>query len=253
MKEVPLLLIHGYPFDHTMWYSTIASLGSKAKVIAPDLPGFGNERVLQGGEPSMDRYAEFLRDHLDAHRHDKVVVCGMSMGGYVALAFAEKFPDRVHGLGLISTQAAADTPEARQGRKEMIAKIREKGSLVASEAILSKMFSGAHAANPDLSKYPVEGAERAGRDGLTWALQAMAARPDRTKPLTKLEFPVLVLHGTEDKIVPISKAHAMAERCQKPIFVEVREAGHATPLESPDQVATALVRLLKACKESLPS
>lgn len=252
MKENPLLLIHGYPFDHTLWYSTIASLGSKAKVVAPDLPGFGAEFTPRDIEPSMDAYAEFLRRHLDANRHEKVVVCGMSMGGYVALAFAEMFPDRVRGLGLISTQAAADTPETRQSRKDMIEKIREKGSSAAGEAILPKMFSDNRPSDPALTKYVVEGVERAGRDGLSWALQAMAARPDRMKLLSNLKVPVLVLHGSEDKIVPIERAHSMAERCQKPIFVEARGAGHATPLEAPDSVANALVRLLKACKESLP-
>lgn len=252
MKEIPLLLIHGYPFDHTLWFSTIASLGAKAKVIAPDLPGFGKVPVLPDVKPSMEAYADYLVRHLADYQYEKVAIVGMSMGGYVALAFAEKHPSRVAGLGLVSSQPAADTSEAKQARQELIQKIRDRGPSVAAEAILPKLFASANPANPDLLKYPEEGAERAGREGLTWALQAMAARADRTKFLNSLDYPVLIFHGVEDKIVPIAKARAAAELCQKPIFIEAHGAGHATPLEVPDQVANGLVRLVKACKESLP-
>ena len=250
MKDIPLLLIHGYPFDHTLWFATIASLGSKAKVIAPDLPGFGRATILRGVEPSMEAYADNLVQYLDEQKHDKVAVAGMSMGGYVALAFAETYPARTACLGLISTQAAADTPEAKKARAELVSKIRAQGPRVAAEAILPKMFSEAGANNPDLRKYPEEGAEKAGAEGLTWALKAMAARRDRTEQLQALLCPILIVHGSEDKIIPMSKARAMAELCQKPIFVEARGAGHATPLEAPDEVASGLVRLLAACAEA---
>jgi pimeloyl-ACP methyl ester carboxylesterase len=251
MKDIPLLLIHGYPFDHSLWFSTIASLGSKAKVIAPDLPGFGKEPVLKDKKPSLEAYADFLLTHLADNGMEKVAVVGMSMGGYVALAFAEKHPSRVACLGLVSTQAAADSAETKQARKEMILKIREGGPTVASQAILPKLFADQYAANPDLRQYAERGAERAGRDGLAWALEAMAARPDRARFLSSLECPVLIFHGSEDKIVPITKARAAAELCQKPIFIESSGSGHATPLEVPDQVANGLVRLIKACQECL--
>ena len=249
MKDVPLLLIHGYPFDHTMWFSTIASLGSKAKVLLPDLPGFGRTDLPTEKRPAMEHYAAFLLELIENNQHQKVVVAGMSMGGYVALAFAEKYPDRVSGLGLISTQAAADTAEARQARQEMIKKIGERGITAATEAIIPKMFSGDKATNPDLRKYPELGAEQAGPNGLIWALDAMAQRPDRRPVLAALTCPVLVVHGTEDKIIPIAIGRATAEICQKPIFVEASGAGHATPLEAPDQVAVGLSRLMQACKE----
>lgn len=252
MKDIPLLLIHGYPFDHTMWFSTIASLGSKAKVIAPDLPGFGKAPPLFDSKPSITAYADFLADHLDENKHDKVAIAGMSMGGYVALAFAEKFRDRILGLGLISTQAAADTSEARQARKDMIEKIREKGPAVAADAIVPKVFAQNRPSNPELWKYLEQGAERAGTKGLTWALQAMAGRPDRSNFLAELDCPVLIVHGTEDAIIPISKARATADLCQKPSFVEITGAGHATPLEAPDQVANALVHLTNASREAMP-
>src|SRR5688572_7197976 len=127
MTDIPVLLIHGYPFDHTMWFSTIAVLGSKARVIAPDLPGFGRNPVLRDRQPEMESYADFLSEELARNRYDKALIAGMSMGGYVALAFAEKYPDKVCGLGLISSQAAEDSPETMTARAEMIRRIRSKG------------------------------------------------------------------------------------------------------------------------------
>jgi pimeloyl-ACP methyl ester carboxylesterase len=249
MKACPLILVHGYPFDHTMWYSTIASLGCQARVIPPDLPGFGKNPPLLDSDPILKSYADFLAGLLDENNIPQAVVAGMSMGGYVALAFAEKYPKRLAGLGLISTQASADTPEARKGRREMIEKIKTKGPRAAVEAMLPKAFAKAEPANPELKSYLETGADRAGVEGLCWALEAMSKRPDRSALIKELYLPVLVVHGTEDQIVPVNKARDLVELCQKPIMVEIRNAGHATPLEAPDQVATGLARLMKASME----
>jgi len=249
MKEFPLVLIHGYPFDHTLWYSTIASLGAHSKVLAPDLPGFGRTRIQPEAIPSMEYYADFIAAVLDENRQSEAVVAGMSMGGYVALAFAEKYPNRLVGLGLISSQAAADSPEAREGRKESIGKIVSSGPKVAAAALMPKVFATPEPKNPELKSYVESGAEGEGVDGLCWALEAMAKRPDRTALVQELKVPVLLLHGTEDKIVPANKMRDLAEDCPKPIFVSVAGAGHATPLEAPDQVATALARLMNACRQ----
>ena len=249
MKEPHLLLIHGYPFSHTMWFSTIASLGANARVIVPDLPGFGKTPVRGEIKPSMSAYAEYLAQLLDENHEQSVVLAGMSMGGYVALAFAQRFPERVLGLGLISSQAAGDTPEARQARSEIIKKIRATGPVAAVDAILPRLFSEQSSKRADLKEYPVEGASAAGVEGLCWALEAMAKRQDRTEFLRSLHIPVLIVHGSEDKIVPGAKARQLAESCRKPILVELEGVGHASPLEAPDQVAGALARLMEKVRE----
>lgn len=243
MKDLPLILIHGYPFDHTLWYSVIASLGSNAKVLAPDLPGFGRTGAPPEQEPSLELYADFILHFIERHGFSEAIVGGMSMGGYVALAFAEKYRERVAGLALISAQAAADTEEGRQNRRNLMGKIRKEGVSAAIGAILPKMFSTARTLSNDLRSFVVEGAERAGVEGLCWALEAMARRPSRTELVSSLEVPVLVAHGREDAIIPIAKARALAETCKLPQFAELRSAGHATPLEAPDDLAQALARL----------
>src|SRR5688572_12623658 len=209
MTDIPVVLIHGYPFDHTMWFSTIAVLGSKARVIAPDLPGFGRNPVLRDKSPALEAYADFISDELARNGYDMALIAGMSMGGYVALAFAERYPEKMCALGLISSQAAEDSPEIKTARAETINKIRSKGVSVVNETIVPKMFSDK--APDELKRYPVEGAEKAGVEGLCWALEAMARRPDRTSIFKQLNRPVLIVHGAQDKIVPNSRARALAE------------------------------------------
>jgi 3-oxoadipate enol-lactonase len=249
MRDTPLVLIHGYPFSHSMWFSTIAALGANARVIAPDLPGFGKTPVRKDGKPSLETMADYLAEVLTGSQQEKAMVAGMSMGGYVALAFAQKYPQRTTGLGLISSQTAADTPEAREARFAMIKKIRQSGPSVAAEAILPKLFSEERAKNHALRAYPIDGANAAGVEGLCFALEAMAARPDRTSFVQSLDIPVLLVHGSEDKIVPGSRARELAESLRDPILVELPGVGHASPLEVPDQVAAALVRFVDKCRE----
>jgi len=111
------------------------------------------------------------------------------------------------------------------------------------------MFAQAEPKNPDLKTYPEKAAEQGGVAGLCWAVEAMAKRPDRTALIRTLLHPVLVVHGTLDKIIPFAKARELAESCINPIFVEVTGAGHATPLEGPDQVASGLARLMNKCRQ----
>lgn len=246
MADIPVVLIHGYPFDHTMWFSTIAALGSKARAIAPDLPGFGRNPVLRNKSPNLDYYADFISGELARTGYEKAVVAGMSMGGYVALAFAEKYPAKLCGFGLISSQTAEDSAETRIARSEMIQRIRSNGVSAVSEAMAPKMFS--EKALENLRHYVTEGVEKAGADGLCWALEAMAKRPDRTAVLKGMQPPILIVHGAQDKIVPVSKARGLADECSQAIFVEVPGSGHATPLEAPDAVAAGLARLLEVCR-----
>jgi len=230
MKGTPLVLLHGYPFNHTMWEKAVAKFEADRRFLAPDLRGFGVE--LGSAEPSLELMADDVAQQLPG----EAVVIGFSMGGYVALALAEKHPELVAGLALINSQTAADTEEARQGRRAMIEKVRKEGMRAATDAAIPKLF-----ANPreELSRYALKGAERAGVAGITWALEAMARRPDRTQVLRQLGKPILILHSTEDKFIPVARARELATLL-KAKYVEIEGAGHCTPLEGPDKVAAAI-------------
>ncbi|MEO5802928.1 MAG: alpha/beta hydrolase [Verrucomicrobiota bacterium] len=239
-----LILIHGYPFDHTMWKDVVLALENKTKVMTPDLPGFG-DNPARNDEPSIDLMADDVAGLLQLHSVKRAVVAGMSMGGYVALSFAEKHKEYIAGLGLISTQAITDTPEIQQSRRNLIEKVQRDGTKPAVETLLPKMFSAANQNNSGLTRFPIDGAEKAGVEGICWALEAMARRPDRTGLLRTLKIPATVIHGTEDKIIPPERARQMSQMISNSKYVELPGVGHASPLEAPKAVADALLDLLR--------
>jgi 3-oxoadipate enol-lactonase len=251
MMRWPLVLIHGYPFDHSMWDAVVKELEGKARVVVPDLPGFAGTPVSKLS-PSMDHYADFVAECLDREGIPAAVVAGMSMGGYVALSFAENYPERLAGLGLVATQAIADTEEARKGRLTMIEKIRQQGPQVAAEAITPKLFAPRNLQDPTLLQFPRNGAAAAGVEGLCWALQAMASRPNREFVLLNLECPSSVLRGTEDKIISHEQSVLMARETKAGEFLEVGGAGHALPMEAPAIVAERLLSLLSRAESFQP-
>jgi pimeloyl-ACP methyl ester carboxylesterase len=244
MSVPALLLVHGYPFDHTLWDAVVPRISPNTQVLTPDLRGF-NGQPPGPAEPSLDLMAGDLVRLLDSANVERAIVAGMSMGGYVALAFAERFPQRLAGLALISSQAAADSEEARANRRAMIEKVRRQGPGVAAQAAILKMFAPANSARSELIRYPEHGAQTAGVEGIAWALEAMARRPDRTEVLRKLKVPLLVVHGTEDQFVPTERARATAALSANSHYVEIDGVGHATPLEAPERVADALQELVR--------
>lgn len=247
---LPLVLIHGYPLDHTMWFGVIAALGGGVRTIAPDLRGFGKSGPLPEGEPAIEAYARDILRQLEQDNIARVVIAGMSMGGYVALAMAEIAREKVAGLALVNSQCYADADEARKGRREMIQKVRAAGPSVAAQAMMPKMFAAARTGNPDFQRFIIQGADAAGVEGITWALEAMARRPDRSHILTDAVFPTLVLHSDEDQIIPVDKARKMSELNPQTHFVTVKGAGHAAAIEAPDDVANTLRKFLGICSRS---
>ncbi len=213
-----------------MWERVTTHLDAGLKVITPDLRGFGSNRA--SGEPSLEAMADDVAAALPA----QAVVAGFSMGGYVALALADRHPHVVAGIALINSQSVADMDEVRQGRRTIIEKVKEKGIGPAIEAALPKLFA---AQDPDLTQYALKGAERAGAAGIAWGLEAMARRPDRTAVLKRLGKPILIVHSTDDKFIPVTRARDLAKLLGAK-YVEIVDAGHGTPLETPGKVAAAL-------------
>lgn len=246
---LPLVLIHGYPLDHTMWFGVIAALGGGVRTIAPDLRGFGKSATPPEGEPAIEAYAREILRELEEDNIPRAVFAGMSMGGYVALALAEMAREKVAGLALVNSQCFADTEEARKGRRELINKVREGGPSVAAHAALPKMFAASRASNPDFQRFVTSGADAAGIEGITWALEAMARRTDRSHIVTDALYPTLVLHSNDDQFIPIEKARKMAELNPQTHFVTLKNAGHAAAIEAPDEVATKLRKFLELCSK----
>ena len=252
MPVLPLVLIHGYPLDRSMWYGVIAALGSGVRVIAPDLRGFGKAAPAEG-EPEIEAMAEDVLQLLMAEKIERAVIAGMSMGGYVALALADMDSSRVGGLALVNSQVYADTDETRASRREMIKIIRAEGPGAAAQAAIPKLFAPARASDPDFQRFAIEGADKAGVGGLTWALEAMARRPDRSLVIADAEYPVLILHSTEDRFIPLEKAQQMATLNPEAHLKVINGAGHCAAIEAPDEVASTLRKFLELCSEPKPA
>ncbi len=234
----PLVLLHGYPLDHTIWEPLIPLLLISADLILPDLRGFGKSTVPDEIY-SMTDMASDIAGLLDRLQIDKAVIVGHSMGGYVALAFARAFPERVLGLGLVSTQALDNSPEKKEARFKSAAEIIENGVQQVAESMPAKLSP-----NPDVKNTArsIIAAQQA--PGLAGALQAMAGRQDSSPILGGMKYPVAILHGTADELIPIERAREMKAGISQAELTEIKGGGHMLMLESPAQTAEAIQRLL---------
>ncbi len=239
-----VLFIHGYPLDRTIWSQVMASLPGLT-VIAPDLRGMGLSDAPDLGY-SMATYAEDLAALLDARGVDRVVLCGLSMGGYVALEFLRRWRGRVRGLILMDTRADADTPEGRRARDEAAAAAREGGGEAIARAMLPKLLTPATLTErPGVAERVRTMMARAPVPGIVGALAAMRDRSDSSDLLPSLaDLPTLILVGAEDRLTPPDRAEAMARAIPGARMEVIPGAGHLPPVEQPEATSAAIAAFL---------
>ncbi|MGD0900932.1 MAG: alpha/beta hydrolase [Thermoguttaceae bacterium] len=243
-----VVLVHGFPLTHEIWRDQIAALAPHYRIIAPDLRGFGRSGVTPG-RVTIDQFADELAAALDALGiAEPVVLAGLSMGGYIAMRVFEVHRARLAGLVLCDTRAAADTPQAAAARLESAARVEREGPAMLAEAMLPKMLSAAtFAGRPDLvdrlRRMILGGDAR----GLAAAARGLAARPDFTPLLPRIDLPVLAIVGREDAISTPAEMGALVRAIGGARLVEIDAAGHMAPLEKPAEVAAAIAEFLDAC------
>jgi pimeloyl-ACP methyl ester carboxylesterase len=229
---LPLLLVHGWPHDRTMWAGQLGGLATYARVLAPDLRGAGGSTVR--GPYTIDQYADDLVAFLDSLGLASAVVCGLSMGGYIAFSMLRRHRDRIRGLILADTRASADTDEARANRSRLIALIEQEGMAVLAARQLPSMVGRstlerqsplAETVRRMMASVPSEGA--------IGALRAMAERPDSTPLLRTIDLPTLVVGGAEDGITPPDVLRAMSAAIPNSRIEILEHGGHLSPLERP--------------------
>jgi pimeloyl-ACP methyl ester carboxylesterase len=230
----PILLIHGFPFDHTIWDRVAGSLEPHTRLILPDLRGFGLSPAPEGVY-TMRLMAEDIAALMDRLEIHKAILVGHSMGGYIGLAFAQVYPDRLAGLALVSSHAGADSPERRQGRLRLAERVKRKGVKAVLEANLER-FSP----NAQVRELTRELILRSSGKSVIAALKGMAERPDFSELLAQLKVPCVVVAGSADAIISIEKAREMVQMLSRGWLVEVPEGGHMLMLETPDLVSAAI-------------
>jgi 3-oxoadipate enol-lactonase len=231
-RGVPLLFIHGWPHDRTLWSGQMSGLPTQARCIAPDLRGFGGSSVM--GPYSVAQYADDLAALLDTLKIQQVVACGLSMGGYVALGLLRHHRARLRGLILTSTRASADTPEAHDKRARLIEFITEHGVEALARTQLSGMLSRATLdSRPAVRESLYEIMASASQEGAIAGQRAMMARPDSTDLLPSIDMPALVVAGAEDVLTPPDEQRALAAAIPDCRFELLAGAGHACAFERP--------------------
>lgn len=241
MAELPLILLHAYPFDARMWDPVRESLAARFRLITPDQRGLGRTPLPDTEhEPSLADAARDLLALLDKLQLDRVVLGGCSLGGYVTMALLRIAPERVGGLVLIDTRATADPPEAARNRLDTAERVESDGiGGWLADSMLPNLVSDK--ASAEVSRTIRDVIESQAPSGVAWALRAMAARPDSFDVLTGLDVPALVVVGEEDALTPPESSRAMADALPNSELVVIAGAGHMTPLEAPGALSDAVL------------
>ncbi|MGE5802265.1 MAG: alpha/beta fold hydrolase [Gemmatimonadota bacterium] len=223
-----VLFIHGFPFDHSQWRHQVGAVPGW-RCIAPDLPGAGVTRGFDSTDDySVASYATHLIGILDQAEVGQAVICGLSMGGYIAFELLRRVPDRVRAAVLSNTKATPDTAEAKRGRDLLAAKAQKEGAPAVAKELVPKLV-----VQPEVVGEVTAMIERQPVAGIVGALRALRERPDSTPLLATLRIPVLVVAGADDRIAPAEGMQQMAHAIPGARFVVIPRSGHLTPLEQP--------------------
>lgn len=246
-NEISVVLIHGFPADSSLWRKVIPLLAKQYQLIVPDLPGVGNSSIAAENF-SMDDLAEALSVLLKAQQIDKAIIAGHSMGGYMAMAYADAYPEAVLGLAMIHSSAMADNDEKIKNRKKAISLIQKGGKDAFIEAMLPGLFT-----KDFREKHPEELTQQRSQalsvapEVLTAFYNAMINRPDGQNVLRTASYPLLWVCGAEDPLIPPAKT--MQQTSLGFVnFVEIyNNSAHMAMLECPDRLAVDLDHFASYC------
>jgi 3-oxoadipate enol-lactonase len=235
----PVIFLHGFPFDHTIWEALAPLMTDKARLIFPDLRGLGRSPVPEGIY-SMRLLAEDVLNLMNTLKIERAILVGHSMGGYASLAFAQAYPQRLAGLGLVCTQAGADSPERRQARYQQAEEVGRKGVKAVAENMAPRLTSNPEQVKP-LQKLIMQNKPK----GVIASLKGMAERPDALGWLSTICVPAVVVAGASDTFVPLERTQTMAQLLGKAWIVELPGVGHMPMIDAPQATADALNQLIQ--------
>jgi len=232
---VPIIFLHGFPFDKSMWKGQLDALKFSNRVIACDIRGFGKST----GEKtplSIDLFGEDLVAFMDKLNLDKAIVCGLSMGGYIALNAIKSYPERFEALILCDTQCIADTKEVKENRLKVIDQIKLDGANEFNEKFIKSVF------HPDSLEHKTELVENLrstvfanSKEIIIAGLTALAERTETCSILESIEIPTLIICGREDAVTPLAQSKYMHKHIKGSILKIINNAGHVSNLEQPDE------------------
>lgn len=227
-----IIFIHGFPFNKTMWRQQVEALKGSYRTIAYDVRGHGNTEI--GNETfSIDLFADDLVNLMDELNLSKAILCGLSMGGYIALNAVEKYPERFDGLILSNTQCTADTPEGKEKRMKTIQSIKESGVEKYAEESIKNLFLPV---SFSVKQKEVAAVKQmiinTSQQSLCNTLLALANRNETCTHLAEIDIPVLIMVGREDKITPPPTALLMHDKIRDSQMHVLNHAGHLANIEN---------------------
>jgi pimeloyl-ACP methyl ester carboxylesterase len=241
----PLVLLHAFPLDGRMWEPQVEALAGSYQVIVPDLRGFGTARDQAVEEAGMDLLADDVARLLDDRGLDQVILGGLSMGGYVALAFVRRHADRLGGLLLLDTKSGADSEQAWADRRAMAERVLAEGTGFLPDAMLPRVLGKTSLEErPELVERVAAMIREQDPRAVAGAQRGMAARRDSADVLAGIAVPTLVVTGEEDAITGPELGRELAAAIPDARFLLVERAGHLSSLERPEVVNEALLDFL---------
>ncbi|MGP4043265.1 alpha/beta fold hydrolase [Streptomyces sp. 2A115] len=242
----PLVLIHGHPFDHTMWTPQLSAFSACRRVIAPDLRGYGASPVTPGVTP-LSTFAEDIATLLTDLQVDEFALAGLSMGGQIAMECYSRFPERIRALVLADTFPSPETPTGRKSRNEMADRLLREGMRGYADEVLHKMV--APYAHPDVAAHVHRMMTSTPPEGAAAALRGRAERPDYRGLLTRVTVPTLVVVGEDDEYTPVSDAKAMHDAIPGSTLRVIPDSAHMPNLEQPEDFNETLATFLNHVDE----
>lgn len=246
--QLPIVFLHAFPLNGAMWRPQLDACSARGwTAFAPDLRGFGRTRPLPaaGEVVTPEMMAQDIVALLDFYQYPRAILVGLSMGGYVAMAVARSFPERIAGLVLADTRPGADAPETRVSREQTANLALEKGSRIVAERMVGGLLRPG-AARDEKEEVLAIAAQNDPR-GVAAASRGMALRPDSTDVLARLNSPSLVLVGEQDGITPVAVAESIASTLPRGRLAVIPRAGHLSNLENPADFNAALLSFLEEC------
>lgn len=244
--NVPIIFLHGFPFDKSMWAQQIAFFATTNRVIAIDIRGFGKSSA--GTAPlSIDLFSEDLMLFMNQLNISKAIICGLSMGGFIALNAQSRFPDRFEAIILCDTQCIADTAEVKSNRYKAIDEISLNGTLNFNEAFIKKVFCENSLANKTEVVKKLKSVVFANNEeSIINGLKALAERAETCSTLAQINIPTLIICGREDQVTPLEQSEFLHASIKESTFHIIDDAGHVSNIEQPEEFNNELSKFLRA-------
>ncbi len=242
-----LMLLHGFPLDQRMWQHQLSGLSDAYQVLSMDLSGFGQSALVDEdyrvGDLAED--VEIVRRHLAPER--PIAVCGLSMGGYVAFEYWQRYRSRLGALILAHTRPAADTTQQQQARLAMAEAALQGGTWAVVEGMLPKLLSSSTCdQQPEVASFVAKMMRECAPSAIAAAQRAMASRSDFSDQLPLMDIPVLTVAGAQDTLAPVGDTERWTARLPQGNLATIEQAAHLSPVECPDEFSTCVRTFLQS-------